>query len=180
MKGFRNTLVVRGVLALAVGVIAVVWPGITIGAFVILFALYAFLSAGMQTTLAFRSDAAGPRTGRLLLALLDVASGIVALAWPSITALALVWLVAVWAFITGLYEIMLAFSAGETAGERALLSLTGMVSVALGVVFSIRPDIGAVTLAQVYGLFSIISGVSALVLATTLHSAQNNHLFGRT
>jgi uncharacterized membrane protein HdeD (DUF308 family) len=111
----------------------------------------------------------GPVVGRLLLALLDVAAGAAALYWPEITALALVVLVSAWAFVTGFWEVALAFRAGETAGERALLALTGLVSIALGVVFAIRPDVGAATIAEVFGLFSIVSGVAALVMAANLH-----------
>jgi uncharacterized membrane protein HdeD (DUF308 family) len=166
----KNALILKGLLSLAVGVVAVAWPGITVGAFVLLFAIYLFLLAGTEVMRAFRSTSAGPVIGWLLLALIDVAAGVAALAWPGITALALVILVAVWAFIIGVVEIVLAFRAGATAGQRALLGLLGLVSVALGIVFAIRPDVGAVTLAQVYGLFSLISGVSALVMAANVGS----------
>jgi uncharacterized membrane protein HdeD (DUF308 family) len=163
VKSSTATLVLRGILAVAVGVIAVAWPNITIGAFVILFAVYAFLAAFLEAARAFRSAHAGPVVGRLALAVLDFAAGAAAIAWPGITALSLVLLVAVWAFTTGTFEVILAFRAGESAGERARLALTGLVSLALAAVFAIRPDIGAVTLAQVYGLFSIVSGISLLV-----------------
>ncbi|MDX6517120.1 MAG: hypothetical protein QOH73_2786, partial [Gaiellaceae bacterium] len=55
MRSPASPLIWRGILAILVGVIAVAWPGITVGAFVILFAVYAFLSAGMQAMRAFRS-----------------------------------------------------------------------------------------------------------------------------
>jgi len=164
----RGSLILKGILSLLVGVVAVAWPGVTVGAFVLLFAVYAFLLAGTEAVHAFQSRSAGPVIGRLLVALLDVAAGIVALTWPGITALVLVWLVAVWAFAIGVVEIAFAFRRGAGAGQRALLSLAGLVSVALGIVFAIRPDIGAVTLAQVYGLFSIVTGVSALVMAANI------------
>ncbi len=172
MKVFTRPLVWKGVLSLAIGVIAVVWPGITIGAFVLLFAVYAFVIAGTELMRAFRSDSAGPVIGRVLLAVLDIGAGIAAIAWPGITALALVILVAVWAFVTGVFEVVMAFSGGKTAGERAMFGLTGLVSIALGVVLAIRPDVGAVTLAQIYGLFSIISGISALVMAANVGKAD--------
>jgi uncharacterized membrane protein HdeD (DUF308 family) len=178
MKSPASPLIWRGILAILVGVIAVAWPGITVGAFVILFAVYAFLSAGMQAMRAFRSETAGAVAGGLVLSLLDVAAGVIALAWPGITALALALLVAVWAFLIGIYELFLAFSVGETAGERALLGLTGLISVALGLVFAIRPDVAAVTIAEVYGLFSIVAGVSSLVVGANLRSARPSHVGG--
>jgi uncharacterized membrane protein HdeD (DUF308 family) len=178
MKSLIPPLIWRGLLAILIGVIAVAWPGITIGALVLLFAVYAFLAAGMEAMRAFRSETAGPVAGRLALSLLDIAAGVVALAWPGITALVLVLWVAAWAFVTGVAEIALAVNLGGDAGERALLGLTGLVSVALGVVLVIRPDIGAVTLAQVFGLFSIVAGISSLVMASNLSSATPS-LVGR-
>ena len=172
MKSIATPLLWRGILALVVGLIAVAWPGITIWAFVILFAVYAFLAAGMEASYAFGSKTAGPVGWHLLLALLDAAAGVVALAWPNITALALSLLVAVWAFVIGFFELYLAFAAGENAGERALLGLAGLILIALGVVFAIRPDVAAVTIAEVYGLFSIVFGVSTLVIATNTRKAE--------
>jgi uncharacterized membrane protein HdeD (DUF308 family) len=171
MKTIESSLIWRGLLSIVVGVIAVAWPGITVGAFVILFAVYAFLAAGIEAMRAFRSETAGPVAGRLVLSLLNVAAGVVALVWPDITALALALLVAAWAFLIGVFEFYLAFSAGETAGERALLGLTGLISVALSVVFAIRPDVTVVTIAEVYGLFSIAAGISSLVMGANLRSA---------
>jgi uncharacterized membrane protein HdeD (DUF308 family) len=171
MKNLATPIVWRGILAIVVGIIAISWPGITIWAFVILFAVYAFLAAAMEATQAFGSATAGPVAGHLLLAVLDVGAGVIALAWPDITAQALTLLVAIWAFIIGFFELYLAFAAGQAAGERALLGLTGLVAIALGVVFARRPDIGAVTIAEVYGLFSLVSGISTLVIASNLRKA---------
>src|SRR3954468_22924305 len=111
MKNLESPVIWRGLLAIVVGVIAVAWPDITVGAFVILFAVYAFLAAGMEAMRANRSEGTGPVEGRLVLAMLNVAAGVVALVWPGITVLAL--LIAVWAFILGCFEVCLAFSAGR-------------------------------------------------------------------
>ena len=62
---------------------------------------------------------------------------------------------------------MLAFRRGEDAGQRVMWALGGLVSISLGVVLAIRPDLGAVTLATVFGLFSIVYGLQALVLSVT-------------
>jgi uncharacterized membrane protein HdeD (DUF308 family) len=162
-----SALLWRGLLAIVIGVVSVAWPGITVGAFVILFAVYAFVGAAVEALIAFRSDKAGPVAGHLVLSLLSLAAGIVALAWPDITALVLTIWVAAWALVTGVFEVALAFRRGEVAGQRAMWALGGLVSIALGVVLAIRPDIGAVTLATVFGLFSIVYGVQALVLSVT-------------
>ena len=168
MKSLSTSLLWRGALAIVVGVIAFAWPDITVGAFVILFAVYAFFAAVMEFTQAFGSATAGPVAGHLILAVLDIGAGVIALAWPGITALALVWVIAAWAFVIGIMEFGLAFRAGQTAGERALLGLTGLVSIALGLAFAVRPDVGAITVAEVFGLFSVVSGISSIVVASNL------------
>lgn len=160
-----SSLLLRGLLAIAVGIVSVAWPNVTVGAIVLLFAVYAFIAAATDAMRAFSSDGAGPVVGYLLLAALSIVAGILALVWPGITALVLVIWVAAWAFVTGTVEVALTFRQGETAGERAMWVLTGLASIVLGIVLFIRPDIGAVSLATVFGLFSIFYGVSAVVLS---------------
>jgi uncharacterized membrane protein HdeD (DUF308 family) len=77
-------------------VIAIAWPGVTILALVILFAIYAFSDAGLQAARAFGSGSAGPVLGHLLLGLIDLVAGVVALVWPAPTAFVLVIVVSSW------------------------------------------------------------------------------------
>ncbi|WP_432838060.1 HdeD family acid-resistance protein [Dactylosporangium sp. CA-092794] len=167
-----SSLLWRGLIAIVIGVVSVAWPGITVGAFVILFAVYAFMAAAMETLRAFSSTRVGPVFGYLLLAVLSLIAGIVALAWPGITALVLVVWVGSWAVITGVVEVALGFRRGESAGERTMWAITGLVSLGFGIVLFIRPDIGAVSLATVFGLFSIFYGTSAVVLSTQTRKVE--------
>jgi uncharacterized membrane protein HdeD (DUF308 family) len=161
-KSTSTSLILLGVLAVIVGIIAIAWPGVTILALVILFAVYAFIAAGMQAARAFSSRDAGPVFGHLLLALIDLAAGVVALVWPGPTAYVLVIIVAAWAVVGGVTEIVAGFAAGETAGTRAMFILAGLVSVAFGVLLFARPGVGAVTLALLFGLYSMIYGFSQI------------------
>ncbi len=173
LKSLSTSLIVRGILALAVGIIALAWPQVTILALVILFAVYAFIAAGLQAMRAFSSAKAGPVAGHLLLGLADLAAGVIALAWPGPTALVLVLIVGVWAVIAGLVEIVAAFQAGEPAGTRAMFILGGLASVAFGVVLCARPGIGAVTLALLFGLFNLIAGIWMVVQGIELRHTRN-------
>jgi uncharacterized membrane protein HdeD (DUF308 family) len=161
-KSTSTSLIALGVLAVAVGVIAIVWPGVTILALVILFAIYAFMGAGLQAARAFSSRSAGPVFGHLLLGLINLAAGVIALVWPGPTAYVLVIIVAAWALAGGLAEIFAGFASGETVGTRAMFILAGLVSVAFGVVLFARPNVGAVTLALLFGLYSMIYGFSQI------------------
>ena len=170
-KSWSSSLIARGILAFIVGIVAIAWPGVTILALVILFAVYAFMDAGMEGARAFTSGGAGPVFGHLLLALVDIAAGVIALVWPGPTAEVLVIVVAVWALVGGFAEIFAAFQSGETAGTRAFFILAGLISIAFGVVLSSRPDVGAVSLALLFGLYSMIYGVSLTVLGIQGRSA---------
>ena len=167
-KSLSTSLIARGILALAVGIIALAWPHVTVLALVIVFAVYSFIAAGLQAARAFSSAKAGPVAGHLLLALADLAAGVIALAWPGPTALVLVLIVGVWAITAGLVEIAAAFQYGEPAGTRATFILGGLASAAFGVVLCARPGIGAITLALLFGLFNLIAGTWMLAAGTEL------------
>jgi uncharacterized membrane protein HdeD (DUF308 family) len=170
-KSTSTSLILLGVLAIIAGILALAWPGVTVLALVILFAVYAFIGAGLQALRAFSSGSPGPVFGHLLLGLVDVAAGVVALAWPGSTALVLVLIVAIWAFTGGFFEIFAAFRSGEAAGTRALFILGGLVSISFGVVLFARPGVGAVTLALLFGLFSLINGISQITLGIQLRKS---------
>jgi uncharacterized membrane protein HdeD (DUF308 family) len=161
-------LILIGVLAVIVGIFAIAWPGATILALVILFAVYAFIDAGLQTMRAFSSRTAGPVLGHLLLALVDLVAGVVALTWPAPTAFVLVIVVAAWALVGGVAEFFAGFQSGESAGTHALFILSGLVSVAFGVLLFARPGVGAVTLALLFGLYALIYGFSQITAGIQL------------
>jgi len=171
LKSLSTSLILRGVLATIVGILALAWPAVTVFALVILFAVYAFIVGGLQTIRAFSSDTAGPVVGHLLLGLVSLAAGVIALAWPLPTALVLVLIVGTWAVISGLIEILSAFRAGESAGTRAMFLLGGLVLIVFGLVLLARPGMGAVTLALVFGLFNLTFGTWTLVQGIELRRA---------
>ena len=169
-KSTSTSMIVVGVLAIVAGIVALAWPGVTVLVLVILFAAYAFSAAITQGSRAFSSDGFGPVLGHLLLAVVDIAAGVAALAWPAPTVLVLVYVVGFWAVLGGLAEFFTGFAAGETAGTRALFLLGGLVSIAFGVVLLARPGVGALTLALLYGLFALTYGVTQIAAGSQLRS----------
>jgi uncharacterized membrane protein HdeD (DUF308 family) len=172
VKSLSTSLILQGLLALGVGVVALAWPGVTVLALVVIFAVYAFMAAGLQAMEAFRSRTGGPVFGHLLLGLVDIAAGLIALAWPGPTALVLVLIVGSWAIVTGLFEVVAGFGRGEGAGTRAAFIIGGLVSVAFGVVLFARPTMGAISLALLFGLFNLIAGAWMLVRGIELRRAD--------
>jgi uncharacterized membrane protein HdeD (DUF308 family) len=98
---------------------------VTILALVILFAIYAFVDAGLQLMRAFSSDRAGPVFGHLLLGLVDIAAGLIALVWPGPTTFVLVLIFGIWAIFAGVFEIAQTSAAGEGAGTVRCSSSAG-------------------------------------------------------
>ena len=172
-KSTSTSLILLGILAVITGIIAIAWPGVTVFALVIVFAVYAFLDAGLEATRAFASRTAGPVFGHLLLGLISLAAGVVALVWPAPTALVLVLVIGAWAVVGGIVEFINGFGAGEAAGTRAMYILTGLVAVAFGVVLFARPGLGALTLALLFGLFSLVYGFSRITLGVQMRQLHN-------
>jgi uncharacterized membrane protein HdeD (DUF308 family) len=163
----RREVVVRGVLAVAIGAALTVWPAITVGTVVVLFAVFVFADAIASTAQLFRD---GQSTGdRLLLGLrafLEIVAGAVAIAYPGVTVSIMTVIVGIFAIATGVNEL---------TGSRRLsllgapgtgwLAVEGVLAVMTGVALVVWPSIGAVTLAIVFGLYLAISGLVLLLSA---------------
>ncbi|KUH37755.1 MULTISPECIES: HdeD family acid-resistance protein [Streptomyces] len=169
------TLALRAAAALLFGLLAVTWPGVTVVALALLFGAYVLVDGIAMLVDAFRRH--DDRRHRALHALaggLGVATGLVALAWPGVTALALTALVGVWAVVTGAAEIWAAVRFHREVRHEWLLALAGAASVVAGVLLWLRPDIGAVAVAQVIGVYALITGALVGTAAWRLYSAARH------
>jgi uncharacterized membrane protein HdeD (DUF308 family) len=173
LKSLSSSLILRGILCFGIGIIALAWPGVTVYALVILFAMLAFVGAGQEATQAFSSRTARPVVRHLLVGLIDVVAGAAALVWPAPTALVLVLIVGSWAVAGGVLQVYAGFASGEIAGARAAFILGGLATIAFGVVLFARPDMGAVTLALLFGMFNLIYGAWQFSLGTELRQTGN-------
>jgi uncharacterized membrane protein HdeD (DUF308 family) len=155
----RGQAALRGGLALVLGLVFVVWPGISIGTAVVLFAVYCLMDAGVQLSAIFADgESAGHRALRILMALIDIAAAAVAIIYPGPTAGVLVVVIGVWAIVAGFAEIW-----GGFTFSSGWLGLSGLLAIATGVLLVAWPGIGAVTLAVVFGIYLAAFGVVMLV-----------------
>lgn len=159
----------RGLLAAVLGIACLVWPGITIGVAVALFAIYCFADAITQVVRLFSADdSTSQRALMILLGLLDVAAGVVAIAYPGITAGALVIVIGIWAIIGGSGELAAAWSLrGSGSGW---FTVGGLLSIIAGVLLLAWPGIGAVSLAIVFGAYLLAYGIAMLAAAAVAPS----------
>jgi uncharacterized membrane protein HdeD (DUF308 family) len=159
-------------LGIIFGLICLLTPGIAVGAFVVVFAVYMFVDGVFAIISGIRAARSGEQWGLLILeGIVDLAAGIVAVVWPAITLVALVWIVAVWAIISGALMLGAAFSLNIDYG-RWWLALGGVASIIFGILLIIEPFIGAVVLTLWIGAYALIFGVFLLVLAFQLHSKR--------
>jgi uncharacterized membrane protein HdeD (DUF308 family) len=162
----------RGILAIIFGLICLLTPGIAVGAFVIVFAAYMFVDGVFAIISGIRAARSGETWGLLILeGVVDLAAGVIALLWPAITLVALVWIVAIWAILSGALMLAAAFSLNLDYG-RWWLALGGIASIIFGILLIIEPFIGAVVLTLWIGAYALIFGVFLLVLAFQLHSKR--------
>ncbi len=168
----------RGVLAIAFGLIALFLPGATMLSLVIVFAIYAFVDGVFGIVSGVRAGHAGERWGLLVFeGLVNIAVAVIAVLWPAITVIAFVLLVAVWAIHTGALELAAAFRL-EIEDGRWWLVVGGLVSLVYGALLVIAPMIGAVVLTWWLGAYALIFGVSLIVLAFKLKARLDEHRRG--
>jgi uncharacterized membrane protein HdeD (DUF308 family) len=163
-------LALRGLCAIIFGILAFVWPGITLGALVLLYGAYALVD-GILSIIAAVSKREGsglPWWALLLQGLLGIAAGIVTFAWPGITALFLLFLIAAWAIVTGIFAIIAAIRLRKEIQGEFWLALSGILSVVFGVLLFVRPGAGALTVVWLIGSYAIFFGILLLVLAFRL------------
>jgi uncharacterized membrane protein HdeD (DUF308 family) len=171
-RRYGGWLVVRGVVAVLFGLLAVVWPGLTLVALALLFGAYALVDGVGMLVEAFRGrDATGWRVGYLIAGLFGVVAGLLTLAWPGITALVLVVLIGAWAIVTGVLDI---WAATQRRGDW-LLAIVGALSLVAGLLILLRPGVGAIAIAQVIGFYAIISGVLLLTEIWRAHRSPHTN-----
>ena len=173
----RGHAAVRGLLATTLGIACLVWPNVTIGVAVALFAIYCFADAITQLVRLFNaSDTASHRVLMVLLVLFDIAAGVVAITYPGMTAGVLVVLIGVWAIVVGAAELAAARSI--RGSDSGWLTVSGVLSILLGVLLIIWPGIGAVTLAIVFGAYLLAFGVTMLIAAATTPRTREVSVLG--
>jgi uncharacterized membrane protein HdeD (DUF308 family) len=163
------TLVLRGIAAMLFGVIAFVWPGISVAALVLLFGAFALVDGVFNIVDAFgHVSRRGRRWAAFFQGLAGIAAGLIAFFLPGLTMLALVSLIAAWSLLTGTFEIVAAIRLRKRLTNEWLLVLSGILSIMLGLILIVFPLAGLVALVWWIGAYAMVIGALFLALGFKL------------
>jgi uncharacterized membrane protein HdeD (DUF308 family) len=163
------SLALRGVLAILFGIVALFYTGATLLALVLVFGVFAVLSGGASIITAVRVGEDHQRWGWFLVSgIVGIAAGLVSFVWPGITALALVYVIAAWAIVSGIAEIAFAMSWPDLVAHAWLVGISGVISVVFGILLAVWPRAGAISLTWLLGIYAIVYGALMLAYAVRL------------
>ncbi len=156
---FRTMFLFRGLSAVLFGILTLVWPKLSLIVLVYLFGVFAVIGGITAVAAALRNR--GEEGWGLLLfeGILGILAGVVALVWPGITALAFLYLLAAWAIITGIMELVAPLAFPMSGGRAALTALAGLASVVFGILIAAQPASGLLAVVWLIGVYAIVFGV---------------------
>jgi uncharacterized membrane protein HdeD (DUF308 family) len=160
-------IALRGIAAVGFGVLAIAWPDITVGVLVALFGAFLFVD-GAFTIGAAIAEPSTDRSFYILRGVFCIAVGIITFAWPDLTQRTLLYIIAIWAIIFGVAEIVLALQLRKVVVGEWLAVVGGVLAVALGVLLIAFPGDGAIALVRTIGIFAILDGAALIGFGLTL------------
>jgi uncharacterized membrane protein HdeD (DUF308 family) len=161
---------IRGVAAVLFGLLAIIWPEITVTVLVLLFGAYALVDGvlALGSAIFGGRSAEGRRPWLALEGVAGVLTGVITFLWPGITTLVLLWLIAAWVLVTGVIEIVAAVRLRREMQGEWLLALSGVLSVVFGILLIIWPTAGAVTVVWLIGIYAMVFGIALIALSLRL------------
>ncbi|MEA2921662.1 MAG: hypothetical protein QOF07_1625 [Bradyrhizobium sp.] len=163
-------LLLRGVAAIGFGALAFAWPGLTLLTLTYMWGFYAIADGvlALWAAIAGRGGEMAPRWWLAVVGIAGIVSGLLAFVWPGITALILLMFIASWAIVIGVLQIWGAVRLRKEIEGEWLLGLSGLLSVAFGVVLFAQPGAGALAVVWLIGSFALLAGCVYIALAFQL------------
>ncbi len=159
----------RGLAALAFGLLALFSPAMTLAVLVLFFGAYALADGVLAIWTALR----GETEHRLPMALngvVGVLAGLAAFVWPGMTAIVLLYIIAFWAIVTGVLQVLAAVRLRRVISNEWAMALSGALSILFGVVLVASPGAGALAVVLVIGAYAVLFGLMLLMLSWRLRS----------
>jgi uncharacterized membrane protein HdeD (DUF308 family) len=166
-------LLIRGLCAIALGVLMIAMPGVTLPSLVWLFAIFIIADGVASVILGFRGEADGTVWWTMVfLGALAILAGLVAsgmaLTQPVLTAITVALVIGISAIVRGVFEIVAAIRLRKLIEDEWVLALSGLLSIMFGILIVARPDAGVIAIGILIGAFMLTLGVLAVVLSLRL------------
>jgi uncharacterized membrane protein HdeD (DUF308 family) len=158
-------LAVRGVAAVLIGLVALAWPGLTLAVLIILYGAFAVVDGGFAIVAGLRGTGGTRRWLLLAEGVLGLLAGLVALFWPGLTAVVVLYVFSFWAIFGGLLRILGAILLRREINNMWTMALGGALWVLLGIVLAILPGAGLLAVAWVIGVLTLAMGVTLIIQA---------------
>jgi len=167
-------IVLRGICAVLFGVAAFAWPGLTLAVLIFVYGAYAFVDGIFAVIAAVAARQPGRFPWGLLLAgLAAIGVGVLTIALPGLTALALLYLIAAWAIMRGIFEVIAAIHLRKEIDHEWLLAASGALSILLGIFLVVSPGAGALALLWAIGGMAIVVGLLMIGLGFRLKGMRD-------
>ena len=163
-------LLLRGIAAIAFGLLAFLWPDLTLLTLVFMWGIYAISDGilALWAAIASKGGEIAPRWWLAVVGIAGILAGALAFVWPGMTALVLLMFIASWAIVIGVLQIWGAIRLRKEIEGEWLLALSGALSVAFGVIMFAQPGAGALAVIWLIGWFAILAGCVYVALAFQL------------
>lgn len=161
-------VLLRGLVAVAFGFVAMTWPGITLIVLAICYGAYALTDGIIALIAACAGGTIAPRWWLVLVGLLGLAAGIVTLMYPGLTAVVMLNLLAIWCVVRGVFEIVGAITLRKEIDNVWMLVLSGVLSILVGIFLLAQPGVGLMVLLWTLGAFGIAFGLLLIGFAFRL------------
>ena len=164
-------VVLRGVLAILFGLSAFIWPGITWLTLILLFGVYAIADGLIAIWTGFSRTKESARWWIFLFeGLLGIGAGMVALLWPDLATLVLIYMIASWAVFTGILEIVAAIRLRHEITNEWFLALGGVLSVGVGILLFLQPAAGSLAIIWIIAGYALVFGILLVILGIRLRT----------
>lgn len=173
-------VLLRGLAGVLLGIITFIAPAISLTALVLVFGAYAFADGVLAIATSIRSRGTDRWWVMLIEGVIGVAAGLVTLIWPGITAFTLLFIIAAWALITGIFEIVAAVRLRKVMKGEWMLALSGVLSIVFGVLLLIFPGAGALAVILWIGAYALVFGALFVALGLKLRSWGRSHTLHAT
>lgn len=167
-------LLFRGIATVLFGLAALIWPGPTLFVLIVMYGAFVLVDGAFADVAGIRAGSGSRRWLLMAEGALSVLAGLIVLAWPGLSALFMLYIIALWAIFNGALRIVEAISLRREIDNEWTIALSGALSIVLGLVLAVLPGAGLLSLTWLIGVFALGMGAALIGLAFRVRGHRAN------